>query len=150
MGVRGAINWKGTLRVLSLLAVCCFVILWLCFGGRVGGGWLHDAMHGDDPPDYSQYEPVWVETKVESSAFSKLAYEYRSHTARVYFRNGYVYDYSGVPDEVYTAWLKAPSMGKYYHWKIKGKYDYELIRKPGRVTSDSPDAKWLGCSSFDN
>lgn len=67
--------------------------------------------------------------RVSSSTISALHYSEVSHTLRVWFTNGAVYDYYKVPPEEYENLVHAGSIGSHYNEFIKNLYDY---RKVGR------------------
>ena len=45
----------------------------------------------------------------------------------VQFRSGQIYEYQGVPKEVYAALLEAGSPGKFMHENIRGKYEFTKL-----------------------
>jgi len=45
------------------------------------------------------------------------------------FHSGWMYVYFEVPSEVYDAFKKAPSRGKFHAQHIKWKYDYSVLNK---------------------
>lgn len=49
-------------------------------------------------------------------------------TLQVELLNGRVYEYYGVHRAVYTAFLSAPSKGKYFNAYVKGRYPSKRIR----------------------
>jgi hypothetical protein len=61
-------------------------------------------------------------TPVSSSFIEGLDYDESSQTLTVYFKSGGSYDYT-VPKDVYTAFLAAPSKGRYFRTVIKGTYE---------------------------
>lgn len=63
---------------------------------------------------------------VESSNLDAIGYDLGSKTLRVAFRNGGVYDYSDVPEEVFTTLGRAESVGGSFHKLVKAAgYKYE-------------------------
>src|SRR6185437_9981764 len=56
---------------------------------------------------------------VVSSNLDAVGYEAGTHTLRVRFKNGGVYDYQSVPEPVFTALAEAPSPGTYLATAIK-------------------------------
>lgn len=55
--------------------------------------------------------------KVQSSMIESI--EHNDNTLRVEFTSGSVYDYDGVDDKMLLEFLKAPSLGSYFHEHIK-------------------------------
>ncbi len=65
---------------------------------------------------------------VRSRDIAIIGYDRATSTLEVAFRNGGVYQYSGVPEEIYKSLLAAPSHGSYFQEYVKEKYPYERIR----------------------
>ena len=59
---------------------------------------------------------------VDSSTISRIEYEPSTRQLFVTFRVGGTYTYYGVPPEVYEAFLRAPSKGKFQADQIKDRY----------------------------
>jgi KTSC domain len=59
------------------------------------------------------YDPV------KSSILDAVAYDDRSSTLRVRFKNGTQYEYSGLPATVYRGLLTAKSSGIYFDANVK-------------------------------
>lgn len=59
---------------------------------------------------------------VDSSNIASVGYNAESALLRVQFRNGGMYEYSGVQPEVHAGLLKASSAGGYFHSMIKPSY----------------------------
>ena len=64
---------------------------------------------------------------VQSSLIRSVNYLVADQLLEVQFHNGAIYRYRGVPEEVYTALRKAPSLGAYLNEHIKGIFPYEQI-----------------------
>lgn len=62
-----------------------------------------------------------------SSVVSAMRYDRVSHTLRVIYVSGMVYDYKNVPEEVYVAMRTATSKGTFLNKYIKGKYEFEKV-----------------------
>lgn len=62
---------------------------------------------------------------VESSAIASMGYDPGSETLELEFRSGSVYDYSGVPPQVYQSLKSAPSKGRFISEHIRGRYPSE-------------------------
>ena len=63
--------------------------------------------------------------KVNSSVIKELAY--RNGMLTVYFTNGRVYVYNGVPEKVYHELVNANSVGKYFRANIADNYVFTQI-----------------------
>jgi KTSC domain len=64
---------------------------------------------------------------VSSSNIASIGYDSSSQTLEVEFHGGSVYQYSGVPQEVYDGLMGASSHGKYLNEYIKGTYSYSKV-----------------------
>lgn len=65
----------------------------------------------------------WQETP-ESSNLSRIGYDSGNQILMVQFKNGSLYNYYDVPDQVYQGMRIAPSKGQYLAQNIKGSYRY--------------------------
>ena len=65
----------------------------------------------------------WIETP-ESSNIARFKYDEASRVLKIEFKNGGLYDYFDVPDNVFEGMRNAPSKGQYLAQLIKGKYRY--------------------------
>ena len=65
----------------------------------------------------------WIETP-ESSNIARFKYDEVSRVLKIEFKNGGLYDYFDVPDNVFEGMRNAPSKGQYLAQLIKGKYRY--------------------------
>ncbi len=63
---------------------------------------------------------------VNSSNLAAVGYE--CGTLRILFNSGWMYDYMGVPEDVYVNLLNASSKGSYHAEYIKNSYPYHRIR----------------------
>jgi hypothetical protein len=61
-----------------------------------------------------------VSSNIYSVGFSKGILE-------IEFRSGGVYRYFDVPKHVYDELMDAESLGSFFHYNIKGNYEYERI-----------------------
>jgi len=68
---------------------------------------------------------------VKSSHIKAAWYDPDSNTLFVQFRNGDVYKYAEVPEEVWQNFLLADSLGKYMHRHIKGKFTHAKVEGEG-------------------
>lgn len=46
---------------------------------------------------------------------------------RIIFTSGNIFDYYGVDQKVFEEFVKAESVGKFFHANIKNKYQYEKV-----------------------
>jgi hypothetical protein len=59
---------------------------------------------------------------VESRAITFINYDAPTRQMHVTFKAGKTYTFYGVPDQIYQAFLAAPSKGRYFSENIKDKY----------------------------
>jgi hypothetical protein len=64
---------------------------------------------------------------VISSNVKAVGHDAKTSTLEVEFNSGAVYQYTGVPKEVYTAMVGAQSVGKYFGANVKGVYPFVKI-----------------------
>ena len=64
---------------------------------------------------------------VASSNIASVGYDAPTETLEVEFRNGYVYQYYGVPDHIHKALMQASSKGKFLYLYIKNGYPYSRV-----------------------
>lgn len=64
---------------------------------------------------------------VQSTNVGKVGYEPDSRTMTVEYRNGLVYSYHGVPQEIYNGAKDSESIGSYISRNVKGRY--ETVRR---------------------
>lgn len=64
---------------------------------------------------------------VQSSMFASIGYDEDNQILQVEFKNGDVWNYTGVPFDVYTNMMDSDSIGKYFLSDIKGKYETEKL-----------------------
>jgi len=65
---------------------------------------------------------------VESSNLSSVGYNSESAVLEIEFKSGGIYQYSGVPQDVYDGLINAASKGKYFHRYIKNSgYPYSKV-----------------------
>lgn len=76
------------------------------------------------PPSNIQMQPA------QSSTVSAHGYDPASRTMQVQFKNGNVYQYKGVPQEIFNNYKNSESQGSYHQQNIKGRYEASLV---GRV-----------------
>ena len=66
---------------------------------------------------------------VQSSTLAAVAYDKARNRLWLVFRTGSVYQYDGVPPDVYQALMQAPSKGTYFNQQIRGRFPYLLLSK---------------------
>jgi len=64
---------------------------------------------------------------VNSSNIKQIGYDMKKRVLRIIFHSGAVYDYTDVDQNVYSDFISAPSIGKYFSVRIKNAYPY--VRK---------------------
>ena len=69
-------------------------------------------------------------TAVESSALQAAAYAADRALLYLLFRSGAVYRYFDVPQWQYQEFLTADSKGRYFGRNIRGRFEYERMRRP--------------------
>ncbi len=66
-------------------------------------------------------------TVVSSSNVKSLGYQGSTQTLEVEFTQGSIYEYYGVPEQLYHEFLQAASKGKFLNIYIKNRYPYSRI-----------------------
>jgi len=66
-------------------------------------------------------------TNVDSSNVESVGYDEDSSTLQVEFKNGGVYQYFDVPEEVFIGLRDADSVGRYLNVNIKGIFRYSKV-----------------------
>ena len=64
---------------------------------------------------------------VTSSNLAAIGYDASAKVLHVEFKNGTVYEYTGVPEDTYAALLGAESLGSYFHGHIRSEFPYSKI-----------------------
>lgn len=62
-----------------------------------------------------------------SSLVASMGYDDAANTLEVEFRNGAIYQYYGVPQNMYEQLLQAPSKGQFINTYIKNAYAYSRV-----------------------
>lgn len=62
-----------------------------------------------------------------SSVVQSMRYNPDTHTLRIRYVSGIVYDYKDVPEEVFEAMKAAGSKGRFLNQHIKGHYDFVKV-----------------------
>jgi aspartokinase-like uncharacterized kinase len=65
--------------------------------------------------------------EIKSSNIKKTEYDTESQLLITEFNNGLKYQYEKVPHQVYTAFRKAESQGKFFTTEISKKYTYKKV-----------------------
>jgi hypothetical protein len=64
---------------------------------------------------------------VKSTNIKSVGWEADSETLEVEFSSGGIYQYAGVTRGAYEAFINAPSLGLFFHEKIRGVYDFKRM-----------------------
>ena len=73
-------------------------------------------------------EKKMVNHMVISSEIEWIGYEHKDRMLQVEFIEGPVYRYQEVPHAIFEEFLQAPSHGRYFEAKVKGKFEHRRIR----------------------
>ena len=65
----------------------------------------------------------WIDTP-QSSNVARFAYDESNQVLKVEFKNGTVYDYYDVPDNVFQGMRSASSAGQYLAQNVKSRFRY--------------------------
>lgn len=68
----------------------------------------------------------WIESP-ESSNIARFGYDQASQVLFVEFKNGSLYQYFDVPEQVFQQMTSAPSKGQFLAQVIKGTYRYARV-----------------------
>jgi hypothetical protein len=66
-------------------------------------------------------------TPVSSSNIASIGYNASTLTLEVEFRDGSIYQYFDVPENVYQEFMQASSKGQFLHANIKNNYRYTRV-----------------------
>ncbi len=61
---------------------------------------------------------------VESDVIHAIGYDPEIHLLEIIFNDGRIYQYRGVPSEVYEGLQSAESKGRYFQENIRGEFQY--------------------------
>jgi len=64
---------------------------------------------------------------VTSSNIISVGYDRSSSTMEIEFKDGRLYQYFEVPEQVYRNLLTAPSVGIFFYQSIRGQYQYARL-----------------------
>ena len=73
-------------------------------------------------------EVIVERTAVKSQDIAIVGYESEQSKLEVVFRSGNVYQYEGVPEDIYKSLMEAPSHGLYFREHIKDKFPHTKVR----------------------
>jgi hypothetical protein len=62
-----------------------------------------------------------------SSVVAEIKYDKLSHTLRVIYVSGVIYDYKDVPEQIYIAMKTAFSKGTFLNLYVKGKFEFVKV-----------------------
>ena len=65
----------------------------------------------------------WIDTP-HSSNVARFAYDESNQVLKVEFKNGTVYDYYDIPENVFHGMRGAPSAGQYLAQNVKSRFRY--------------------------
>jgi hypothetical protein len=65
---------------------------------------------------------------VQSSLLTNVAYASGESILQLEFRNGAIYQFFDVPQEIYTCLLAAESKGNYFNRRIRSRFRHALLR----------------------
>jgi len=82
--------------------------------------------------------PIPNPVEVRSSSLARLSYDRQQATLQVEFRDGTLYQYSGVPLRTYQSLLQADSKGSYFNHYIRSRFPHAAIRVAASVRFGSP------------
>lgn len=71
---------------------------------------------------------IMQRNEVVSSNIKSIGYDLQAMILEIEFKNGHVYQYSGVPGNIYQALMNAQSHGTYLHQFVMNRYPYVKIR----------------------
>lgn len=73
---------------------------------------------------------MWV--VLESSVLRAVRYDEATHSLRVRFASGAMYEYYDVPGEVYDGLVDPPdgSHGRYFSAHIRDRFDFDELKRP--------------------
>jgi hypothetical protein len=56
-----------------------------------------------------------------------MGYDEITKTLEIQFHNGGIYQYYDIPKRIYEEMMKAPSLGRFFLFEIKGGYQYAKV-----------------------
>jgi len=73
--------------------------------------------------------------EVQSSAIERIYYSAKRRELFVAFTSDRVYVYFDVPQQEYDDFLSAPSLGQYFNFRIRDRYEYRELKSTGHKAS---------------
>jgi hypothetical protein len=122
------VRLRASVAIAIAIAALLFTIVSAVSGSEVGTRPGVTSENQVAQGSYAARKALWKTTRVESSVFSRLAYDRNTSTARAYFLTGAVYDYFNVPEHVYADWIRSSSKGQFFHAHIRERYSYERVQ----------------------
>ena len=71
--------------------------------------------------------PVETFVPKASQNIAQVDYDAETQLLTVTFQDGRAYEYTSVPEAVFTGLKEAPSVGSYFHRQVKGVYAYTEV-----------------------
>jgi len=68
---------------------------------------------------------IW--TNVVSSNIQSIRHDPHEQMLQIRFRDGNIYQFTGVPQSIYYAFIASPSKGKFFHSHIRGAFTSEKV-----------------------
>jgi len=65
---------------------------------------------------------------VKSSNILSIGYDLETQTLEIEFRDGGIYQYYNVPENIYSGLMNTNSHGSFFHTNIKNTYKYKKTR----------------------
>ncbi len=65
---------------------------------------------------------------VHSKNLESVGYDPKALRLEIEFKNGSVYQYEGVPGEMHSALMQAPSQGSFFNRNIKDRFPFQRTR----------------------
>lgn len=67
---------------------------------------------------------------VRSSNIQQISYDPKEQILTVWFHSGAVYMYSDVPMDLFQEMMKADSIGKFFHSRIRSEFKFQRVDDP--------------------
>ena len=69
----------------------------------------------------------------KASHVKSVGFDAATGTLEIEFSSGAMYDYAGVPQELYEEFVKAESLGSFVATRIRGAFEYRRLHADGKV-----------------
>jgi hypothetical protein len=86
--------------------------------------------------DVAIYAAAQRTSRVLAPALSSVAYDEKTQTLEVEFRNGGIYEYLDVSGEEVTRLFRAESLGRYLNREIKPRFQVRKVRNPNESRAE--------------